>query len=53
VALAALILQNLHRYLLYFALLVLLFLWYDVWRALWPGGAFGLLGDDTRRFAGG
>ena len=28
------ILQNLHRYLLYAALLVLIFLWYDVWRAL-------------------
>jgi hypothetical protein len=37
-----LILQNLHRYLLYVALLVLLFLWYDVWKALWPGGAFGV-----------
>jgi hypothetical protein len=37
-----LILQNLHRYLLYFALIVLGFLWYDVWRALWPGGEFGI-----------
>ncbi len=37
-----LILQNLHRYLLYFALIVLMFLWYDVWRALWPGGHFGM-----------
>ena len=37
-----LILQNLHRYLLYFALIVLGFLWYDVWRALWPGGQFGV-----------
>jgi hypothetical protein len=37
-----LILQNLHRYLLYFALLILVFLWYDVWKALWPGGHFGI-----------
>ena len=34
--------QNLHRYLLYFALLILLFLWWDVWKALWPGGEFGV-----------
>ena len=37
-----LILQNLHRYLLYFALLFLVFLWHDVWKALWPGGRFGI-----------
>ncbi|PYQ48330.1 MAG: succinate dehydrogenase [Acidobacteria bacterium] len=37
-----LLLQNLHRYLLYFAVIVLLFLWYDVWRALWPQGHFGI-----------
>ena len=37
-----LILQNLHRYLLYFALLFLVFLWHDVWKALWPGGRFGV-----------
>ena len=33
--------QNLHRYFLYFALLILVFLWQDVWKALWfdaPGG---------------
>ncbi|MFQ5738005.1 MAG: succinate dehydrogenase [Acidobacteriota bacterium] len=30
-----LILQNLHRYFLYLALLFLLFLSYDVWKALW------------------
>jgi hypothetical protein len=36
------ILQNLHRYLLYAALFVLIFLWYDVWKALWPGGRFGV-----------
>ncbi len=37
-----LILQNLHRFLLYFALLVLIFLWYDVWKALWPQGHLGV-----------
>jgi hypothetical protein len=37
-----LILQNLHRFLLYVALLVLIFLWYDVWKALWPGGTLGI-----------
>jgi len=37
-----LILQNLHRYLLYVALAVLVFLWYDVWKALWPQGQFGI-----------
>jgi hypothetical protein len=30
-----LILQNVHRYFLYFALLFLVFLSYDVWKALW------------------
>jgi hypothetical protein len=37
-----LILQNLHRYLLYVALVVLVFLWIDVWRAFWPDGHFGI-----------
>ncbi|MEO6393929.1 MAG: succinate dehydrogenase [Pyrinomonadaceae bacterium] len=42
-----LIMQNIHRYFLYLALAFLLFLAYDVWRALWfPDGAghekFGL-----------
>ncbi|MGH7663392.1 MAG: succinate dehydrogenase [Gemmatimonadaceae bacterium] len=37
-----LILQNLHRYLLYAALVILAFLWYDVWKALWPEGVFGI-----------
>lgn len=37
-----LILQNLHRYLLYFALLFLVFLWSDVWASLWPEGEFGI-----------
>jgi hypothetical protein len=37
-----LILQNLHRYMLYFALLFLVFLWYDVWKSLWPAGKFGV-----------
>jgi hypothetical protein len=37
-----LILQNLHRYLLYVALAVLVFLWHDVWRALWPDGELGV-----------
>lgn len=36
------ILQNLHRYLLYAALFFLIFLWHDVWKALWPQGSFGL-----------
>ncbi len=36
------ILQNLHRYLLYFALIFLFFLWHDVWKALWPDGHFGM-----------
>ncbi len=37
-----LILQNLHRYLMYFALLFLVFLWHDVWKALWPNGVPGV-----------
>lgn len=36
------ILQNLHRYLLYAALFFLVFLWYDVWKALWPQNEFGV-----------
>ena len=30
-----LIMQNVHRYFLYFALFFLVFLSYDVWKALW------------------
>ena len=30
-----LILQNVHRYFLYIALLFLIVLWYDVWKAMW------------------
>jgi hypothetical protein len=30
-----LILQNIHRYFLYIALLFLVFLWHDVWKAFW------------------
>ena len=30
-----LVLQNVHRYFLYLALLFLIVLWYDVWKALW------------------
>jgi hypothetical protein len=37
-----LMLQNLHRYLLYFALLFLPFLWYDVWKSVWPQGQLGI-----------
>jgi len=37
-----LILQNFHRYLLYAACFFLIFLWHDVWKALWPEGKFGL-----------
>ena len=36
------ILQNLHRYFLYPALFFLIFLWHDVWNALWPQGSFGV-----------
>ncbi len=35
-------LQNLHRYALYFALLFLVFLWYDVLKAFWFDGRFGI-----------
>ena len=36
------ILQNLHRYFLYAALIILIFLWWDVFRAFTFGGHFGL-----------
>jgi hypothetical protein len=38
-----LLFQNLHRYALYVALLFLVFLWHDVWKALWwpPSGDLG------------
>lgn len=36
------ILQNLHRYALYFALLFLVFLWYDAVKAFFFNGRFGL-----------
>jgi hypothetical protein len=35
-------LQNVHRYFMYAALLFLVFLWHDVWDALWFDGKFGL-----------
>jgi hypothetical protein len=37
-----LIFQNLHRYAMYFALLFLVFLWHDVWKAFWFNGKFGM-----------
>jgi hypothetical protein len=37
-----LILQNLHRYFLYFALIFLIILWYDAIRAFWFNGRFGI-----------
>jgi len=36
------ILQNLHRYLLYFALVILFILWIDVYHAFWFGGKLGI-----------
>jgi len=36
------ILQNLHRYFLYFAIVILFILWYDVWQALWFNGKLGV-----------
>lgn len=36
-----LLLQNVHRYFLYLALLFLLFLGYDAWRSMWFAGADG------------
>ncbi|HKO82773.1 MAG TPA: hypothetical protein VJU78_20345 [Chitinophagaceae bacterium] len=41
-----LIIQNVHRYLLYIALFFLLFLSYDVWKALW----FSIPGTDEKKF---
>ncbi len=37
-----LILQNIHRYFLYIALLFILFLSYDAWNAMWFSGGFGI-----------
>lgn len=37
-----LVLQNIHRYFLYLALIILIFLWHDVWQALWFDGKFGI-----------
>jgi len=37
-----LILQNLHRYFLYLALIFLIILWYDAIRAFWFEGGFGI-----------
>src|SRR6187402_3630756 len=37
-----LIMQNVHRYFLYLAILFLLFLAYDVWKALWFPDGFGI-----------
>jgi hypothetical protein len=37
-----LILQNVHRYFLYLALIFLVLLAHDVWKALWFGGHFGI-----------
>jgi hypothetical protein len=36
-----LVLQNVHRYLLLFTSLILLFLWYDVWKAFWFSNGAG------------
>lgn len=38
---ALLLFQNLHRFTLYVALLFLVFLWHDVWKALWFTGEDG------------
>ncbi len=35
-------LQNVHRYFMYAALIFLLFLWHDVYKALWFDGKFGI-----------
>ena len=37
-----LILQNLHRYFLYIALIFLIILWYDTFHAFWFNGRFGI-----------
>jgi hypothetical protein len=37
-----LILQNLHRYFLYIALIFLVILWYDAFRSFWWEGSFGV-----------
>jgi hypothetical protein len=36
------ILQNLHRYALYLAIIFIVFLWKDVWDAFWWDGKFGM-----------
>jgi len=36
------VLQNLHRYFLYLALIFLIILWYDALRGFWFGGRFGV-----------
>jgi hypothetical protein len=36
-----LVLQNVHRYLLLFTSIILLFLWYDVWKAFWFSNGAG------------
>jgi hypothetical protein len=36
------VLQNVHRYFLYFAVIFLCFLWYDAFRAFWWDGHFGI-----------
>jgi hypothetical protein len=36
------ILQNVHRYFLYAALIFLIFLWHDVWLGFWFDGSFGI-----------
>jgi len=41
--------QNVHRYFLYFALLILGFLSYDVWRAIWFVDATTTLGCHSLR----
>jgi hypothetical protein len=37
-----LIIQNIHRYFLYAALIFLIFLWHDVYQAFWFNGRFGI-----------
>ena len=37
-----LIMQNLHRYFLYLATILLFFLWHDVYKAFWFDGKFGI-----------
>lgn len=37
-----LIIQNVHRYFLYLAIVFLVILWHDVWKAMWFDGQFGI-----------